>query len=36
VCVDRIKYRVVDIHVSQLSRENDEALGRALESARCD
>ena len=28
--------RIADIHVSQLSRENDEVLGRALESARCD
>jgi hypothetical protein len=31
-----IYYRIGDIHVSQLSREDDEALGRALESARCD
>jgi hypothetical protein len=30
------KVRVADFHVSQLSRENDEVLGRALESARCD
>jgi len=28
--------RGADIHVSHLSRENDEALVRALESARCD
>jgi hypothetical protein len=31
-----LNVRVADVHVSQLSRENDEALGRALESARCD